>query len=193
MFCLKLSAAVFSTLKLQNGKVISGSHHVDQQSDDSGARAGTCYDVQVIGQVELVGAADVSECRSTGLSWCGVPWDNTILTDIHADRVNTGKVGYRRPHGVAGGPHVVEEEDWHGREAEHTEPGHTQNVCQENKQSTDAAAADGGLELAVQLLDCAGCIEALGQQNDPVQEEERSNAIDDILHQLYYVSEHGVV
>lgn len=54
-------------------------------------------------------------------------------------------------------------------------------------QSTDAAAADGGLELAVQLLDCAGCIEALGQQNDPVQEEERSNAIDDILHQLYSV------
>ena len=27
---LKLSAAVFSTLKLQNSKVISGSHHVDQ-------------------------------------------------------------------------------------------------------------------------------------------------------------------
>lgn len=27
---LKLSAAVFSTLKLQHSKVISGSHHVDQ-------------------------------------------------------------------------------------------------------------------------------------------------------------------
>lgn len=37
--------------------------------------------------------------------------------------------------------------------------------------STDAASADGGLELAVQFLDCAGRVEALGQQDDPVQEE----------------------
>lgn len=55
--------------------------------------------------------------------------------------------------------------------------------------STDAASTDGGLELAVQLLDCAGCVEALSQQNDPVQEEKRSDAIDDILHQLYSVKE----
>lgn len=53
--------------------------------------------------------------------------------------------------------------------------------------STDAASADGGLELAVQFLDCTGCVEALSQQNDPIQEEKRSNAIDDVLHQLYSV------
>lgn len=53
--------------------------------------------------------------------------------------------------------------------------------------SADAASADGSLELAVQLLDCAGCVEALSQQDDPVQEEKRSDAVDDILHQLYSV------
>lgn len=55
--------------------------------------------------------------------------------------------------------------------------------------STDAASTDGGLELAVQFLNCAGCVEALSKQDDPVQEEKRSNAIDDILHQLYSVKE----
>lgn len=55
--------------------------------------------------------------------------------------------------------------------------------------STDAASTDGGLELAVQFLDRTGRVEALGQQDDPIQEEERSNAIDDILHQLYSVKE----
>lgn len=53
--------------------------------------------------------------------------------------------------------------------------------------STDAASTNGGLELAVQFLDCAGGVEALGQQNDAVQEEKGSNAIDDVLHQLYSV------
>lgn len=33
----------------------------------------------------LVGAADVSECRSTGLSWCGVPWDNTFDQEMKFD------------------------------------------------------------------------------------------------------------
>lgn len=37
--------------------------------------------------------------------------------------------------------------------------------------STDAAPTDGGLELAVQLLDCTCCVEALSQQNDSIQEE----------------------
>lgn len=50
--------------------------------------------------------------------------------------------------------------------------------------STDAAPTDGGLELTVQFLDCTGCVEALSQQDDPVQEEKRSNPIDDVLHQL---------
>lgn len=53
--------------------------------------------------------------------------------------------------------------------------------------SADAASTDGRLELAVQLLDCAGGVEALGQQDDAVQEEKRSDAVDDILHQLYSV------
>lgn len=55
--------------------------------------------------------------------------------------------------------------------------------------STDAASTDGGLELAVQFLDGTGCVKALGKQNDSIQEEKWSNAIDDILHQLYSVKE----
>lgn len=58
--------------------------------------------------------------------------------------------------------------------------------------SADAASTDGGLELAVQLLDSTGCVEALGEQDDPVQEEKRSDAIDDILHQLYSVKEEHI-
>lgn len=55
--------------------------------------------------------------------------------------------------------------------------------------STDAAAADGGLEFAVQLLDGAGGVKTLSQEDDPVQEEKGSDAVDDILHQLYSVEE----
>lgn len=41
----ELSAAVFSTLKLQNGKVISGSHHVDQLVEENKRKAvrETCW------------------------------------------------------------------------------------------------------------------------------------------------------
>lgn len=53
--------------------------------------------------------------------------------------------------------------------------------------STDAASTDGSLELAVQFLHCTGRVETLSEQNDAVQEEKRSNAVDDILHQLYSV------
>lgn len=55
--------------------------------------------------------------------------------------------------------------------------------------STDAAAADGGLEFAVQLLDGTGGVKPLSQKDDPVQEEKGSDAVDDILHQLYSVKE----
>lgn len=55
--------------------------------------------------------------------------------------------------------------------------------------STDAAAADGGLEFAVQLLDSAGGVKTLSQEDDPVQEEEGSDAVDNILHQLDSVKE----
>lgn len=52
---------------------------------------------------------------------------------------------------------------------------------------TNTAPANGGLELAVQLLHSAGGVEALGQQDDPIEEEEGGDAIDDVLHQLYSV------
>lgn len=136
----------------------------------------------------------------------------TVLADVYADGVDVGEVGGL--HGGAGGPHVVEEEDWHGGEAKHAQPGHAQNVRQEHKleththrhrqeihaqpspilrwgshhvwtyHSADAASTDGGLELAVKLLDGAGRVEALSQQDDPVQEEEGGDAVDDVLHQL---------
>lgn len=42
-----------------------------------------------------------------------------------------------------------------------------QSVCKNRVfrtyHSTDAAATDGGLELAVQLFDCAGCVKAFSQ------------------------------
>lgn len=62
----------------------------------------------------------------------------TILTNVHTDGVDVGHVGHGRLHGSTGGPHVVEEEDGHGREAEHAEPGHAQDVSEEHKlRSTD--------------------------------------------------------
>lgn len=36
----------------------------------------------------------------------------------------------------------------------------------------------------MKLLDGAGRVEALSQQDDPVQEEEGGDAVDDVLHQL---------
>lgn len=36
----------------------------------------------------------------------------------------------------------------------------------------DAAAADGGLKLSVQLLHCAGGVKSLSQQDNPIEEEE---------------------
>lgn len=57
--------------------------------------------------------------------------------------------------------------------------------------STDAASADGGLELAVQFLDGTSCVESLSKQDDSVQEEKRCNAVDDVLHQLYSVKHQG--
>lgn len=51
--------------------------------------------------------------------------------------------------------------------------------------SSDAASADGGLEVALQLLlDGAGGVEALGQEEDGVDEEEGRDAVDDVLKDL---------
>lgn len=157
----------------------------------------------------------------------------TILTNINADGVDVGHVGHGGPHGCTGGPHVVEEENGHGGEAENPEPGHSQDVREEHKlagghkgsireplnlrfneklplqsrdtkgvkrstredpvvstyHSTDAAPADGRLEFAVQLFNGAGGIKALSQEDDPVQEEKGSDAVDDVLHQLNPVKE----
>lgn len=45
----------------------------------------------------------------------------------------------------------------------------------------------------MQLLDCAGGVKALGQQDDSIQEKEGGDAIDDVLHELDYVGKHGMV
>lgn len=57
-------------------------------------------------------------------------------------------------------------------------------VCVCAHHGTDAAATHSGLELAVHLFDRAGRVKALSQQNDTIQEEERGNAIDDVLQNL---------
>lgn len=54
---------------------------------------------------------------------------------------------------------------------------------------TDAAATHSGLELAVHLFDRTGGVKALSQQDDAVQEEERGNAIDNVLQNLNTVQE----
>lgn len=54
-------------------------------------------------------------------------------------------------------------------------------VNQGKYHGADAAAADGGLKLAVQLLHCAGGVKTLSQQDDAVEEEERSDPINHIL------------
>lgn len=41
----------------------------------------------------------------------------------------------------------------------------------------------------MQLLDGAGGVKPLGQEDDPVEEEKGSDAVDDVLHQLYSVKE----
>lgn len=52
-------------------------------------------------------------------------------------------------------------------------------------ESGDAASAHGGLEVALQLLlDGAGGVEALGQKDDGVDEEEGGDAVDDVLEDL---------
>lgn len=49
----------------------------------------------------------------------------------------------------------------------------------------DAASTDGGLEVALQLLlNGAGGVKALSQQDDGVDEEEGGNAVDDVLKDL---------
>lgn len=57
----------------------------------------------------------------------------------------------------------------------------------------DAASADGGLELAVELFDGAGGVKSLGEQNDAVQEEEGGDAIYDVLHELDSTKETRII
>lgn len=58
-------------------------------------------------------------------------------------------------------------------------------VCVWTYEGGDAASADGGLEVALQLLlDGAGGVKALGQQDDGVDEEEGGDAVDDVLKDL---------
>lgn len=58
-------------------------------------------------------------------------------------------------------------------------------VCALTYEGGDAASTDGGLEVALQLLlDGAGGVEALSQQDDGVDEEEGGDAVDDVLKDL---------
>lgn len=52
-------------------------------------------------------------------------------------------------------------------------------------EGSDTASTDGGLEVTLQLLlDGAGGVKALSQQDDGVDEEEGSNPVDDVLKDL---------
>lgn len=52
-------------------------------------------------------------------------------------------------------------------------------------EGSDAASTDGRLKVALQLLlDGAGGVEALNQQENGVDEEEGGNAVDDVLKDL---------
>ncbi len=58
-------------------------------------------------------------------------------------------------------------------------------VCVFTYEGGDAASTDGGLEVALQLLlDGAGGVEALSQQDDGIDEEEGGDAVDDVLKDL---------
>lgn len=58
-------------------------------------------------------------------------------------------------------------------------------VCVVTYEGGDTASADGGLEVALQLLlDGAGGVKALGQQDDGVDKEEGGNTVDDVLKDL---------
>lgn len=57
--------------------------------------------------------------------------------------------------------------------------------CALTYEGSDAASANGGLEVALQLLlDGAGGVEALSEQDDGVDEEEGGDAVDDVLKDL---------
>lgn len=58
-------------------------------------------------------------------------------------------------------------------------------ICVFTYEGGDAASTDGGLEVTLQLLlDGAGGVKALSQQDDGVHKEEGANAIDDVLKNL---------
>ena len=57
----------------------------------------------------------------------------TVLPDVHTDGLRRGDVGFRRPHGRAGSPHVEEEENGNSRESENGEEGQEQDVGQEHE------------------------------------------------------------
>lgn len=57
----------------------------------------------------------------------------TVLPDVHADGVGEGDVGVRRPEAGAGVPHVKEDEDRDGREAEDGQERQRQDVGQNHE------------------------------------------------------------
>lgn len=97
-------------------------------------------------------------------SWAEL-WSLTILANIHADGVDVGEVGRGRPHAGTGGPHVVEEEDRHGGEAEHAEPSYSQNVRKENELRTQRRTVSLGSSILHVITN--GCPEESGCMNIP--------------------------
>lgn len=58
-------------------------------------------------------------------------------------------------------------------------------ACRNTYKGSDAASTGSGLEVTLQLLlDSAGGVESLSQQDDGVDEKEGGNAIDDVLKDL---------
>lgn len=81
-------------------------------------------------------------------------WEDvlTILPDIHADGVRRGNVGIRRLHGSAGVPHVEEEEDWNGSEAEDGDEGQDEDVGQEHELQRGEITGLGSKECHIIIL-----------------------------------------
>lgn len=57
----------------------------------------------------------------------------TVLPEIHAHGVGEGDVGVRRSEAGAGVPHVEEDEDWDGGEAEDGQESQSQDVGQNHE------------------------------------------------------------
>lgn len=103
------------------------------QRNDSGTRSGQRHNVEVVGQVELAGVTDLSQCGSAGFPRCSIHRNKTVLPDVHADAFRVCDVGVGVLQGGAGAPHVEEKVNGDRREAEDGEEGQEEDVGQEHE------------------------------------------------------------